>query len=250
MTFLTAAVFFVVTVLGVSVQSVAGMGFGMVAVPIYTILLGPAEGVLLGNITGLVTTGLLAWTKRRNVEWNTVGYFFLGAVPGVLLTSWLLTFLATDWLNLLVGSVMVAMVIFSFTAPRLPAISDGVGPKLVTGLAAAALSVTVAQSGPAMTSYAQARRWNQLAFAATLQPFFLFVNMLVIPSKLYVGLGSAQALPPLLIGLVVVAIVAGMFTGGLAAKIISPRMGRNLALFVATVGATAIVIRSLWQIFA
>lgn len=234
--------------LGAIVQGIAGMGFGMVVVPIMSIMVGSANGVLWGNITGLMTAIMLAIAKRRDIEWKKVGIMILFSVPAVLLTAFFLGKLNQSWLDVVVGGLMIAMVIFSLTALRFPPVS-GVGPLATTGFISGMLSATVAQSGPALAAYAQASRWKQKNFAATLQPYFIMLNSVVIPSKLLNGLGSVQALTPLFLIVAFSAILAGTLIARPLSRVIPFTAARGLALTIAAVGAVTILFRGCSAIF-
>lgn len=234
----------VIFALGAIVQGIAGMGYGMVVVPVMSLMIGSANGVLWGNITGIITALMLAITKWRDIEWKKVGVLVVSSFPAVLLTTWLLSHLHSGWLDVLVGSLMVAIVIFSLVALRFPPV-HGVAPLAATGFVSGMLSATVAQSGPVLAAYAQASRWKQINFAASLQPYFIVLNMVVVPSKLFNGLGSVETLTPAFLLVAFVMIVAGSLIARPLSRIIPFKVARGLALTVAAVGATMILIRGI-----
>ncbi|MDO5746311.1 MAG: sulfite exporter TauE/SafE family protein [Actinomycetaceae bacterium] len=233
---------FAVMAIGSMVQSIAGMGFGMVVVPVLSLMIGSADGVLLGNLAGTVTAGMLAYTKRQDTEWKKVLILFLSSLPGVILTALLLSHLPHAWLDFVVGGLMMGLVVFSLTALRFPPVY-GMFPLVMTGFISGILSTTVAQSGPIMAAYAQAARWKQRAFAATLQPYFLLLNLVVIPSKMMTGLGTVSFLTPsMIIGSCVVIIISALIAVPLT-HYVSAFFARNLAIGIAGIGAIIIFVR-------
>lgn len=236
--------------LGSGVQAIAGMGFGLISVPLMTLMFGPENGVLIGNIGGFANAVVMMIVRRRDVEWKTVGWMMIGAVPGTALMIYLLHDLHSNWLSLLVGVVMLGMVTFSILALRFPPIDDAPIHKLITGFMASLLSVTVAQSAPVMVTYAQARRWSQAAMAATLQPFFAGMNLIVLPGKLATGMGDLLVVSPPVLGVLAAGIFLGITLGRLGSRWFTAQAGRRLAITVAAVGALVICVRSVMALSA
>ncbi|MDO5729621.1 MAG: sulfite exporter TauE/SafE family protein [Actinomycetaceae bacterium] len=237
--------FFAIIVLGSIVQSISGMGFGLVTVPIFVALYGPIEGVLWGNVVGMITALTLMVQKRENIDWGIAGRFSLASVPAIVITVLAMRQLESASLDLYVGGLMLVMVTFGLVAPKLPE-ANGKIYDYITGFVGGFLSASVAQSGPAMTAYAQATRWNQLKFAATLQPYFLAMNVVNIPLKMTVSIDRASStlsIPTLLIG--AMGIAAGTLLAKRLIAFVSAQTARKFAMAVAFVGATLVLFRGL-----
>lgn len=242
MTLVDASVLLAVFCCAAIVQGIAGMGFGMVTVPVLSLVMGSAEGVLWSNIAGLMSAASLAWVYRKNIEWKRYGLMIAGCLPAVVVTSWLLSFLNRAYMDVTVGTVMVAMVTFSVVAMKFPPVAGPV-PVVVTGAVAGALSASVAQAGPAFAAYAQASRWEQLKFVATLQPVFLTMNLFVVPSKLIAGVGNVQHLTVGFLAAAACAIGLGAFSARFFARHIPSRYARYAALGIGGIGAVLILWR-------
>lgn len=235
--------FFGIIILGTITQSISGMGFGLVAVPVFVALFGPIEGVLWGNVIGMVTALALVVQKRENIDWPIAIRFTIASAPAILLTVLAMGQFDTATLNLYVGLLMLAMVFFAVAAPKLPEAS-GRPLDYFTGFVGGFLSASVAQSGPAMTAYAQATRWNQIRFAATLQPYYLGMNIINIPLKMYFNVdpvSSSLNIPMFLLGIVGIGI--GTTLAKRLIKLISARVARNFAMVIALVGACVVISR-------
>lgn len=237
--------FFAVIVVASCVQSISGMGFGLVAVPIFVALFGPIEGVLWGNVVGMITALALVVQKRENIDWGITWRFSLASFPAIVLTVLVMKQLESASLDLYVGGLMLAMVIFGLAAPKFPEVSGKIYD-YITGFVGGFLSASVAQSGPAMTAYAQATRWNQMRFAATLQPYFLAMNVVNIPLKMTVSVDratSSLSLGTFLVG--VAAITVGTFLAKRLITYISAQAARKFAMAIAFIGATLVLARGL-----
>lgn len=242
---------FAITFVGTICQSLAGMGFGMVSVPVFVLLFGPAEGVLWGNILGLVNAGVLLVIKHKDVEWKTALRFTFGSIPVVVVTVLLIRLIPRGPMEIIVGALAVTMAVFSVVTPQLKRASGPI-PQYATGAIGGFLSATVAQSGPAMMAYAQATRWDQVKLAATLQPYFLALNLLTVPLKW--GLGVVPVVPHSVSVSAVFTALTGIVVGTVVAFVVHTRIDvrwvRYLALTLATVGAVIVLSRGLSTVFA
>lgn len=236
------AILSVASFVATCVQGVAGMGFGMVTVPFFVVIIGAHYGILWSNICGGVVAFVLILARFRDIEWSRLKLLLAGAIPALLGTVFALRFVPDRVFSVFVGVIMLAMVAFSLLAPRfkpLPLFPAS----LSFGFLAGAMSALVAQAGPTMAAYAQTTRWGQKEFAATLQPLFLCFNIFVVGGKLWFGGqgGAASALPPFAILVLSLAIVLGVLASRFLIRIVKPLWARNLALTLATLGALRVI---------
>lgn len=231
--------------LGAAVQGVCGMGFGLVSVPILVWVFGPIDGIVMGNLCGLVVSASIAVLQREHIQWSVVAKIIIGSLPAIFLTIVLLRATPTNILQLALGILMLAMVFFSVFALKLPAVK-GTVPMLVTGFLGGAMSAAVAQSGPVMAAYAQASRWSQKSFSATIQPYFVTINILIVPIKYVLGLSSPlTAKMGWEIMLLLLAVVLGLAFASIMRKFVSANQARNIAIMIAIVGAINVIVRAI-----
>lgn len=234
---------FGIALIGSGVQATAGMGFGLVATPVFVALFGPSEGVLWGNIVGMITSGSLLIQKWRDVDWNIAVRFIAAALPMIFLTVLFTKDLDTTVLSVGVGIIMLTMVAVAIFAPKFPKV-EGRLPMYITGAIGGFLSASVSQAGPVLTAYARAARWPQKNFAATLQVYFVTMNFVNIPLKLSVGFGPENAT----VGWVT--LISGLLGIGIGTEIarrlsrrITPQQARVFAMVIAIIGALWVTIR-------
>lgn len=237
-----------IAVLASGVQSIAGMGFGLVATPVFVALFGPTEGVLWGNIIGMITSGALLIQKWRDIDWGIAIRFIIAAVPVIFATVLLTQGLDQAMLNVAIGILMLVMVGFATFSPKVPH-AKGPIPMYITGGLGGFLSASVSQAGPVMTAYARAAEWPQKNFAATLQVYFLAMNVVNIPLKLHVGFGPENPTvgwATLIAGFVGIGI--GTEIARRIARKISPKQARTFAMIIAALGASWVLIQGIMQL--
>lgn len=236
---------FLVIGFGTLTQSLAGMGFGMIAAPLLVVLFGPTEGILWGNALGIVNAAVLLAMKYRDTDWAIAVRFTVASLPVIALTVAFIHTIARAPLEVMVGILILAMSVLSIAAPRLRQI-DGVGAQYLTGAVGGFLSASVAQAGPAMVAYAQASRWEQKRFAATLQAYFVGMNLFTVPLKWYSGLvPDPKSISAYTIGAAILAMIAGTYLASRLQNRLRPSLLRSFALVIATVGASIVLIRGI-----
>lgn len=234
-------------ILGSLLQRVSGMGVGLVVSPTLVLLIGPVGGVLLTNLTTVVSAALIAIAVRRDIDWHrylhVAPMIIVGTVPGALLVG------AIDrgWLEVGIGALLLVTLATTALA-RIPPVGGPV-PAATAGAVGGFLNTTVGVAAPAMLLYAQATGWSQRSFAATLQPIFFTMGLMSVAAKIALGSTSATGLPSLGITLTVVAMVpVGILAGGRVARSVSASAGRRVAVVVVTVGALTTLVRGLLNV--
>lgn len=224
-----------IVVVGALLQRVAGMGLGMVAAPFLTLLLGPVAGVTLSNAAAVVVALLVLAALHKNVDWRHYARLAPLILVGSVLGALAVRSAPTAWLDVLIGSTVLLALLATAVLGRRTSLDHpaaGVG----VGLAAGFMNTTSGVAGPAMKAYALATRWEQRAFAATLQPVLLTANLASLVTKTSLG---ARPEPGLLPWWVWVALPLSALVGvGLGAPL-SRRLGLGTAARIAT--AVAVV---------
>ncbi|MEO8851799.1 MAG: sulfite exporter TauE/SafE family protein [Allobranchiibius sp.] len=234
-------------VAGTLLQRVSGMGAGLVVSPTLVLLIGPVGGVLLTNLTTIVSAALIAVAVRRDIEWGrylqVAPLIVVGSVPGALLVG------AADrgWLEIGIGGLLlISITLTAFV--RIPPVGGPV-PASAAGAIGGFLNTTVGVAAPAMLLYAQATSWSQRSFAATLQPIFCTMGLISVAAKVSLGSTSTSGLPPPTVIATVVAMVpVGILIGGQLAERVSSAAARRVAVIVVTVGATITLMRGILSV--
>lgn len=234
---------FLVLAVGSYLQRVSGMGVGLVAGPVLAVLLGPVEGILVVNVLAFINAALTTLTVRKNVDWKKfaviAGTLILGIVPG----AWLVTYTSPAWLQILVGLLLlVALSVTTFGQRHVPQV-EGRAPAAVAGAVGGFMNTLAGIAGPAITVYAQASRWEQRTYAATLQPIFMVAGALSFLAKTAMGAGDLAGTDWLIWPVGVVAMFVGVGLGTATSDKIAKSTARRIALSLAVLGGVTAIVR-------
>lgn len=240
------AIAVIAVVIGATLQRLSGTGVGLVVAPSLALAMGPQLGVFVANSTTVCSGFLIMFAVLKDVDWKRWAVFasvgVVGAIPGALLVREL----AAGWLNIVIGSVVLAALVLTFTMPRVPHVTGRRLPVLTAAAGAVGgfLNTASGVAAPAMVMYGQFARWPQRDFAATMQPTFMMFGLTSVLAKLFTGATSVDQLPHAgLFGAIIVAVIAGIRLGGLLARQVSPQLARRIAIALAGAGALSALVR-------
>lgn len=237
-----AVLLFLAILAGSLLQRVSGMGVGLIAGPVLSILIGPVEGILLVNVLATLNAGLTTLTVRENVDWRRFAsiapFLVVGAVPGAVLVA----VSSTDGLLVAVGVLLLlALSVVTLGKKHVPAIS-GRFPAAVSGVIGGFMNTLAGVAGPAITVYAEAARWPQRTYAATLQPIFMVGGAVSFVIKELTGAANVASIGVELWVAGALGMVLGIAAGVKVAPHVPSSKAHAIALGLATLGgATALV---------
>lgn len=223
---------------GALLQRVSGLGFALVASPFLVLIVGPHQGIVLSNLLGILVSGSVLLTVRRDVDLSRAAILvpagLIGVLPGVTAARGL----PSRPLQVIIGGLVAAGLVTTIIYSRLrvePTPSRTAAFGLVSGF----MSATAGIGGPALAVYARATSWRQEAFAATAQLSFVAQAILAL---------TFEGLPQLrwkVLAALAGAATAGLVAGHFLTQRIPPQRARVIVIVIAFLGATATVVRAL-----
>ena len=233
MTLLLAAL---AVALGAAAQSVSGIGFALVSGPLLFTVFGAREGVRVAVVLSmLVNVGVLT-REHRSVMWRRV---LPVLVTALAVTPVLARVLEGAHPRLLRGAAGAVIVVGAAVVARGRTADTGVVGGVAAGLASATMNVLASAGGPAVAVYAAGARWDPLRTRATLQAYFLALNVVTL-----LTLGPPHWTLSRAVTLVA-ALVAGAAVGAFAAGRVSARIARSVTLLLAAAGGLAVLVGAL-----
>ncbi len=224
-------------VVGAVVQSVVGLGLGLVAAPVVTLL---APDLMPGSllVLGLALPVLTLARERRDVDWSGFAWAMPGRVLGTVVGAWVVATVSPRDLGVAVGLAVLLAVVLTARAIRVPVTRTSLG---VAGFTSGIAATTSAIGGPPMALLYQHRPAREVR--STLAVYFVVGSGLSL-----VTLAVAGQLPVehLVLGAVMVpGLLLGVAVGERVRDRVPAGRFRALVLAVSAVSAVVLVVRSL-----
>jgi uncharacterized membrane protein YfcA len=222
---------------GALAQSVSGIGFALVSGPLLVTLFGAREGVRVAVVLSmLVNVGVLV-REHRAVMWRRVAPVLVAALA---VTPLLVHLLADVHPRALRAAAGVAIVVGAALVAAGRTADTGVVGGVVAGLVSAAMNVLASAGGPAVAVYAAGARWDPARLRATLQAYFLSLNVMTVATLGAPHWGASRA------AVLVACLLAGSVAGALVAGRVSAALARRVTLLLAAAGGAAVAIAALF----
>lgn len=236
---------------GTILQRLSGTGVGLVVAPVLSLLLGPAFGVLVTNMTTIVSGLLIMFAVWSRIDWRAYLLIAPAAAVGAWPGAWLVSVLPTGWLSVLLGTIVVLALLVTVTLRRLPEWKHR-SAALVAGFIGGFFNTTSGVAAPVMVIYSRVSRWDQLRFSATLQPIFMTMGAASVVAKLTVGsVGEHAALDVPFIWLVIgipATVIIGIGIATALVRFVPVSLARRLAMTLAALGGVAAITRGAIEI--
>ena len=230
---MTLALAAAAVLLGAAAQSVSGIGFALVSGPLLFTVFGAREGVRVAVVLSMLVNIAVLAREHRAVMWRKVLSVLVTALAVTPLLVHLLSGAHPRLLRAAAGLVIVLGVAV-VAAGR--TVDTGLPGAVGAGLASAVMNVLASAGGPAIAVYATGARWDPLRLRATLQAYFLALNVVTVLTLGRPHWSFVRA------ATLVVALGVGAVAGSFVAPRVSARMARGVTLALAAAGGAAVVV--------
>lgn len=170
-------ILWVVVVVAISslAQSLAGFGFGLLAVPLMTLVIAPHQAVIVATMIGTVSTTLQAAIDRRFCDWSMAKRLSIAAYAGMPLGLYVFVVVSESALRFTLGVVVLCATVvlargFSFKG------HSRLMDWLMGGMSGI-LSTSTSTNGPPLVFLLQARGLDPHTFRATINTVFALSNI-------------------------------------------------------------------------
>jgi len=241
----------ILTVLvGAVLQRVSGFGFGVVAAPVFVLLLGPVQGVMVSNVISFFNCLIIVGRVHALIEWRRVALLSAVSVASLVTASVVLRGVSAPTLSVLVGIVVIAGMTLSLVARRWrrgvrPWREGAWWPAVIASIFAGFGSIAAGVGGPPFGAYAVLDNWDPKRFAATIQPVFITNSLFAVLSRLLLTQHSLPDIPfwwwIVLVGTCIVALVVSDHV----ARRVSPVVVRAILVTVAYTGGLLALLQGL-----
>ncbi|MCU1673805.1 MAG: hypothetical protein JWN77_1918 [Frankiales bacterium] len=214
-------------------QAISGIGFSLVCGPFLVALLGAHEGIRLSVLLSLLLNVALLARLRREVDARGALLLLVPAALATPLWAVLVRSLPDRPSRAAAGAVVVLGALLLASGARWAA-ATGTAGAVGTGIVAALTNVVAGVAGPPVALWAENARWAAGRQRATLQAFFLGLNLVALPS-----LGPPHVGAPTLVACVV-AMTVGVLLG--VRLRVPERVARRVTLSLAGAGGMAVLV--------
>jgi uncharacterized membrane protein YfcA len=231
------ALVFLAVLLGSTVQAVVGLGIGLVAAPVITLLapqLMPGVLISLAFVLPIITLA----EERRDIDWFGLNWSLPARVLGTVVGVWVVATFTAGQLGVFIGTIVLLAVLVTWHAVEVP-ISRGTlsAAGFVGGVTGTATSI----GGPPFALLYQHRPPRQIR--TTMAVYFLVGAAISL-----VGLtisGSLTRHEVAVGALLLPAVVLGVVIGSPLRRLLPAHRVRSAVLLVSGASALVLVVRSL-----
>jgi uncharacterized membrane protein YfcA len=231
------AAVFVAVLLGSTVQAVVGLGIGLVAAPVIT-LLEPSlmPGVLISLAFVLPCITLVH--DHHDIDWHGLNWSLPARVVGTVAGVWVVAHFSDDQLGVLIGTIVLLAVAATAHAVTVP-INRGTlsGAGFIGGITGTATSI----GGPPFALLYQHRPATQIR--TTMAVYFLIGAAFSLLGLLVAGDLTRHQVA--VAALLLPAVAAGVVAGVPLRRVLPADVVRPAVLVVSGVSAVVLVVRSL-----
>lgn len=173
----TSQIIWIVAVVAVSsfAQSLAGFGFGLLAVPMMSLMVAPHDAVVVATLIGAVSTTSQAVIDRSSCEWGVARRMSIAAYIGMPVGLVAFVVVSESTMRFVLGIVVVVATVV--LARGFVAQSQSRPLDFLMGWLSGVLSTSTSTNGPPLVFLLQARGMAPEVFRATLNSVFAISNI-------------------------------------------------------------------------
>lgn len=219
------------------VQSLTGLGFGLMIVPPLVMVIGAKDAVVVSNVLGTFLSAVLLVRSHGHVEWRTGSNLFVSTLVGMPLGLLVLVWIDPDVLQVVIAVTVIVFTILLARGMRLHA--AGLFGDALTGLASGVLRMSTSMSGPPVVIYLQGRGLVSERFRATLAAFFTAGGL--VGAMMFAAAGRIDRDVGLQVGAGLPALAAGVLGGSALYRRVDENLFRR-AVFGVLLSSSALAI--------
>lgn len=211
------------------IQSMAGFGAGMIAMPLLVQTIGLPLAAPMFVLTALIAKGIMITRYWSAFSLDAIWRLIIASIVGIPLGITFARRIPERMMLILLGLIVVSYALYSLIGPRMVQLRDqrwGFGFGLVTGLLAGAYNT----GGPPLIIYGTSQSWEPAEFKGNLQVAYLTSTFALL--FFYVGRGDVTGDVMRYFLLTIPAVLVGMAVGFSLERFVSPVVFRKSVLIL------------------
>lgn len=176
---------FPIVLFAIFIQTLAGFGFGLIAMPLLIAAVGLDVAAPALALTGLVSGSMIILEYLRDLRVRDVWHLWLASFMAVPIGVWGSQRLDENVVLYLLGVVIILYALFRLRGLSIPALGRRWGPGfgVFSGLLQGAYNI----GGPPLIIYGASQRWDPKRFKGNLQVIFFVNGILTIATHFASG---------------------------------------------------------------
>jgi len=164
-----------------ALSSIAGFGFGTVAVPMLMLVLPPSVVVVIVKVIGSGTVWVVLLSIWRKIQWRTILKILPAALAGLLVGGYILREAEPAAIQLFVGVLVLISAVTMVARPILIE-RDAIWSTSLVGFLTGVMGNATGLLAPAVVVYFTGRRFPRDVFRATTLALFLAIEIFGLPT--------------------------------------------------------------------
>ena len=214
------------------VQSVAGFGSALLAVPLMVVVIDLQSAVIISSVVGTMSNLLQSWQLRRNIHIKMTKRFLLSTVIGAPAGLLLFIYANQSALKIVLGISILFGVFVLSRGLELQHISSWLD--WVMGVLSGVLLMATSTNGPPLVFVLQARKIDPATFRATLNMVFLVSGAFGL--AMFGFAGEIVRSDINIAAVSVPAMIIGVSLGVVIRKYVQQELFKKLVLILLTIG--------------
>lgn len=198
-------------------QALTGFGFGLVAIPLLTLVISPKLAPPIVLLDGMVLNAMILRRAYPLVEGRRIGLLTAAGVCGVPIGTWILTHWDVDSLRIYIG-VMTCAAALLFLKGFRREIRNEKAASVPIGFVSGIMSGSINMSGPPVILFFANQNIPRAVFRANIVAYFVTLQVVAVPLLILNGIMTTDAF---LTGLIM---LPGLIAGGLAGSAFADRV--------------------------
>jgi uncharacterized protein len=189
------------------INGVAGFGAAMIAMPLIAPFMDLSVAVPSCTLIVLTLNCQVGWTFREHIEWNYVKGIFIGAIPGVILSIFVLEYVSATYLKAGMGAFIACYALWSLYADKGRDRKINPAWGYLSGILSSALGMAFGFNGPPLAAYIAYSGCPARAVKGVLGAGFIITGVFIVTAKAMTGqitqtvlLTYAVATPAVIVG--------------------------------------------------
>jgi uncharacterized membrane protein YfcA len=214
------------------IQSVAGFGFALLAVPLMVVVIDLQSAVIISSFVGTLSNLLQSWQLRRNIDATMTKRFLLSTVIGAPAGLLLFIYANQSALKIVLGISILFGVFVLSRGLELQHISSWLD--WLMGVLSGVLLMATSTNGPPLVFVLQARKIDPARFRATLNMVFLVSGAFGL--VMFGFAGEIVRSDVKMAAFAIPAMVIGVSAGVVIRKYVQQELFKKLVLILLTIG--------------